>query len=98
MAEVVGSVATMAEEVDAIVDLSCNSAGAELSPTMPISPTGHEVDLAEADKQLNQRDAEVDETVEDMLNEESDDEDAVPSLVDNPPSGFSWNGRAMCLI
>ena len=49
---------------------------------MPISPTDHEVDLAEADKQLKQSDVEVEEAVEDILNEESDDEDAVP-LVDS---------------
>ena len=51
-----------------------------------MSPTDHEVDLVEADKQLKQSDAEVDEAVEDVLNEESDDKDAVP-LVNNPPSG-----------
>ena len=45
---------------------------------MPISPTDHEVDLAESDKQLKQSDVEVEEAVEDILNEESDDEDAVP--------------------
>ena len=55
---------------------------------MPISPTDHEVDLAEADKQLKQSDAEVKEAVEDTLNEESYDEDAVP-LVDST----SANGR-----
>ena len=55
---------------------------------MPISPTDHEVDLAEADKQLKQSDVEVKEAVEDILNEESDDEDAVP-LVDSDSS----NGR-----
>ena len=49
---------------------------------MPISPTYHEVDLAEAYKQLKQSDVEVKEAVEDTLNEESDDEDAVP-LVDS---------------
>ena len=48
---------------------------------MPILPTDHKVDLAEADKQLKQSDMEVEEAVEDILNEESDDEDAVP-LVD----------------
>ena len=53
---------------------------------MPISPTDHEVDLVEADKQLKQSDMEVEEAVEDILNEESDNEDVVP-LVDNPPSG-----------
>ena len=53
---------------------------------MLISPTDHEVDLEEADKQLKQSVAEVDEAVEDKLNEESDDEDAVP-LVNNLPSG-----------
>ena len=53
---------------------------------MPILPTDHEVDLVEADKQLKQSDAEVDEAVEDMLNEESDDKDAV-HLVNNLPSG-----------
>jgi hypothetical protein len=42
---------------------------------MPISPTDHEVDLVEADKQLKQSDIEVeDEAVEDILNEESDNE------------------------
>ena len=55
---------------------------------MPISPTDHEVDLAEADKQLKQSDVEVEEAVEDILNEESDNEDAVP-LVDYT----SANGR-----
>ena len=55
---------------------------------MPILPTDHEVDLAEADKQLKQSDVEVKEAVEDILNEESDDEDAV-SLVDST----SANGR-----
>ena len=55
---------------------------------MPISPTDHEVDLAEADKQLKQSDMEVEEAVEDTLNKESDDEDAVP-LVDST----SVNGR-----
>ena len=49
---------------------------------MPILPTDHEVDLAEADKQLKQSDVEVEEAIEDILNEESDDEDAVP-LVDS---------------
>ena len=49
---------------------------------MPISPTDREVDLAEADKELKQSDLEVKEAVEDILNEESDDEDAVP-LVDS---------------
>ena len=49
---------------------------------MPILPTDHEVDLAESDKQLKQSDMEVEEAVEDILNEESDDEDAVP-LVDS---------------
>ena len=53
---------------------------------MPISPTDHEVDLVEADKQLKQSDVEVEEAVEDILNEESDNEDVVP-LVDNPPPG-----------
>jgi hypothetical protein len=53
---------------------------------MPISPTDHEVDLVEADKQLKQSDIEVEEAVEDILNEESDNEIVVP-LVDNPPSG-----------
>ena len=48
---------------------------------MLISPTDHEVDLAEADKQPKQSDVAVEEAVEDILNEESDDEDAVP-LVD----------------
>ena len=48
---------------------------------MPIFPTDHEVDLAEADKQLKQSDVEVKEAVEDIFNEESDDEDSVP-LVD----------------
>ena len=48
---------------------------------MPILPTDHEVDLAEADKHLKQSDVEVEEAVEDILNEESDDENAVP-LVD----------------
>ena len=55
---------------------------------MPISPKDHEVDLAEADKQLKQSDVEVEEAVEDILNEESDDEYAVP-LVDST----STNGR-----
>ena len=55
---------------------------------MPIFPTDHEVDIAEADKQLKQSDVEVEEAVEDILNEESDDEDAVP-LVDST----SANGR-----
>ena len=55
---------------------------------MPISPTDHEVDLAEADKQLNQSDVEVKEAVEDILNEESDGEDAV-RLFDST----SANGR-----
>ena len=55
---------------------------------MPISPTDHEVDLAEVDNQLKQSDVEVEEAVEDTLNEESDDEDAVP-LVDST----SANGR-----
>ena len=49
---------------------------------MLISPTDHKVDLTEADKQLKQSDVEVKEAVEDTLNEESDDEDAVP-LVDS---------------
>ena len=49
---------------------------------MPISPTDHEVDLSESDKQLKQGDVEVEEAVEDILNKESDDEDAVP-LVDS---------------
>ena len=40
-----------------------------MSPTMPISTTYHEVDLAEADKQLKQSDVEVEEAVEDILNE-----------------------------
>jgi hypothetical protein len=53
---------------------------------MPISPTDHEVDLVEVDKQLKQSDIEVEEAVEDILNEESDNEIVVP-LVDNPPSG-----------
>eukprot|EP00979_Chaetoceros_neogracilis_P004863 scaffold844_cov268-Chaetoceros_neogracile.AAC.5 len=53
---------------------------------MPISPTDHEVDLVEADKQLKQSDIEAEEAVEDILNEESDNEIVVP-LVDNPPSG-----------
>jgi hypothetical protein len=53
---------------------------------MPITPTDHEVDLVEADKQLKQSDIEVEEAVEDILNEESDNEIVVP-LVDNPPSG-----------
>ena len=55
---------------------------------MPILPTDHEVDLSEADKQLKQSDVEVKEAVEDILNEESDDKDAVP-LVDST----SANGR-----
>ena len=49
---------------------------------MPISPTYHEVDLVEADKQLKLSDVEVEEAVDDILKEESDDEDAVP-LVDS---------------
>ena len=59
---------------------------------MPISPTDHEVDLAEADKQLKQSDVEDEEAVEDILNKESDDEDAVP-LVDST----SANGRNAAL-
>ena len=55
---------------------------------MPISPTDHEVDLAEADKQLKQSDVEVEEAVEDIFNEESYDEDDV-TLVDST----SANGR-----
>ena len=55
---------------------------------MPILPTDHEVDLAEADKQLKQSDVEVEEAVEDILNEESYEEDTVP-LVDST----SANGR-----
>ena len=60
---------------------------------MLISPTDHEVDLAEADKQLKQSDVEVKEAVEEILNEESDDEDAVP-LVDST----SANGRNAAFI
>ena len=48
---------------------------------MPIFPTEHEVGLAEVDKQLKQSDVEVKEAVEDTLNKESDNEDAMP-LVD----------------
>ena len=55
---------------------------------MPILPTDYEVDLVEEDKQLKQSDVEVEEAVEDILNEESDDEDAMP-LVDST----SANGR-----
>ena len=50
---------------------------------MPISPTDHEVDLAEADKQPKQSDVAVEEAVEDILNKESDDKDAVPLVHSN---------------
>ena len=56
---------------------------------MPILPIDHEVDLAEADKQLKQSDVKVEEAVEEILNKESDDEYAMP-LVDSA-SANGWN-------
>ena len=56
---------------------------------MPISPTDHEVDLAEEDKQLKQSDVEVKEAVEHILNEESDDEDAMPLVDSNSANGLN---------